>query len=72
IVFNDDAFADFTDRKIADEMQVHVQHGSPLLFGKEMKKGLRVKPGTLRLEVVTVGEDGVSADDVLVHDETDR
>jgi 2-oxoglutarate ferredoxin oxidoreductase subunit beta len=72
IVFNDGAFADFTDRKIADDMQVHVEHGKPLLFGKEVQKGLRVKPGTLRLEVVTVGEDGITIDDVLVHDETDR
>ncbi len=72
IVFNDAAFANFTDKSVANDMQVHVQHGKPLLFGKEKNKGLRIKPGTLQLEVVTVGENDVSASDVLVHDEKDR
>jgi 2-oxoglutarate ferredoxin oxidoreductase subunit beta len=72
IVFNDKAFADFTDREIAAERQVHVEHGKPLLFGKDMEKGLRLKPGTLQLEAVTVGEDGVAEVDILVHNERDR
>jgi 2-oxoglutarate ferredoxin oxidoreductase subunit beta len=72
IVFNDRAFADFTDKSIASDRQVHVEHGQPLLFGKDMNKGLRVKPGSLRLEAVTVGENGIGLDDLLVHDETDR
>ncbi len=71
IVYNDGAFADFTDKSVANDMQVHVEHGQPLLFGKQKNKGLRVKPGTLKLEVVTLGENGVSASDVLVHDEKD-
>jgi 2-oxoglutarate ferredoxin oxidoreductase subunit beta len=72
IVFNDGAFSEFTDRSLAADRQIHVEHGKPLLFGKDMEKGLRIKPSSLQLEVVTVGDDGVSADDVLVHDETDR
>jgi 2-oxoglutarate ferredoxin oxidoreductase subunit beta len=72
IVFNDGAFSEFTDRALATDRQVHVEHGQPLLFGKEKEKGLRIKPGSLQLEVVTVGDNGVSADDMLVHDETDR
>jgi 2-oxoglutarate ferredoxin oxidoreductase subunit beta len=72
IVFNDRAFADFTEKSIASDRQVHVEHGRPLLFGKDMDKGLRLKPGTLRLEAVTVGEDGVTEGDILVHDEKDR
>ncbi len=72
IVFNDKAFSNFTDREIAAQRQVLVQHGAPLLFGKDMERGLRLKPGTLQLEAVTVGEDGVTEDDILVHDEKDR
>jgi len=72
IVFNDGAFSDFTERDIAPDRQIHVEHGQPLLFGAEKEKGLRIKPGTLHLEVVDVGEGGVSVDDLLVHDETDR
>jgi 2-oxoglutarate ferredoxin oxidoreductase subunit beta len=72
VVFNDGAFASFADRGIAAETQVHVEHGKPMIFGKEKNKGIRVRPGTLKLEVVAVGEGGVSADDLLVHDERDR
>jgi len=72
IVYNDGAFAHFTDRSIAADTQVHVEHGKPLLFGKENDKGIRVNTSTLKLEVVTVGENGVTEDDILVHDETNK
>ena len=65
-------FDEFTDKKVAPEMQLRVEHGQPLLFGKERNRGLRLKPGSLELETVAVGENGVSLDDVLVHDETNR
>jgi 2-oxoglutarate ferredoxin oxidoreductase subunit beta len=72
IVFNDKAFSDFTDREIAAERQVHVEHGAPLRFGKDGEKGLRLKPGTLQLEPVTIGENGVTEADILIHDEKNR
>ncbi|HEY2825848.1 MAG TPA: 2-oxoacid:ferredoxin oxidoreductase subunit beta [Gemmatimonadales bacterium] len=72
VVFNDGAFDEFTAKQAAPEMQIHVQHGKPLIFGPDKKKGLKLKPGTLKLEVVTVGEGGASPDDLLKHDETDR
>jgi 2-oxoglutarate ferredoxin oxidoreductase subunit beta len=72
IVFNDKAFSDFTNREIAAERQVHVEHGAPLRFGKDEEKGLRLKPGTLQLEAVTVGQNGVTEADILTHDEKNR
>lgn len=72
IVYNDGAFGHFTSRDIAADTQIDVVHGEPLIFGAERNKGLRLKPGTMELEVVTVGEAGVSTDDILVHDETNR
>ncbi|GBD33263.1 2-oxoglutarate oxidoreductase subunit KorB [bacterium HR33] len=72
VVYNDEVFADFTDKSVAPEMQLHVEHGKPLLFGKDRKRGLRLKPGTLELEAVTVGEGGVTEKDILVHDQTNR
>ncbi len=72
IVYNDAIFADFTERDIAPDAQIHVEHGNPLIFGKNSDKGLRQKPDALELEVVTVGEDGVSESDLLLHDETNR
>lgn len=70
IVYNDNVFGHFTDKSVQADAQVHVEHGKPLLFGKERDKGLRLNPKTIELEVVTVGEHGVSEEEVLVHDET--
>jgi 2-oxoglutarate ferredoxin oxidoreductase subunit beta len=72
VVFNDGVFDNFTSKETAPDNQLHLEHGLPLLFGKNREKGLRLKPGRLELEVVTVGEGGVSLDEVLVHDERNR
>ncbi len=72
IVFNDGVFDEFTEREVADDRQVHVRHGQPLLFGKDRKSGLRFDPSSLALEVVRLGEGGAAMEDILVHDETNR
>jgi len=72
IVYNDGAFAHFTDRSIAADTQIHVEHGKPLLFGKDNEKGIRLNTSALKLEAVTVGENGVTEDDLLVHDEKNK
>ncbi len=72
IVYNDDVFADFTDRSVAPDRQLHVRHGEPLIFGKARDKGLVLNPAALTLEVVNLGDGGVSEADVLVHDRTNR
>ena len=70
IVYNDDVFAEFTAKDIAQDRQVHVMHGEPMIFGANEDKGLRVDAESLQLEVVTLGENGISESDILVHDET--
>ncbi|MBM3485084.1 MAG: 2-oxoacid:ferredoxin oxidoreductase subunit beta [Alphaproteobacteria bacterium] len=72
IVYNDGAFSDVTERDVAPDRQVVVEHGKKLVFGKDGKKGVRMKPGALELEVVTIGENGVTEADILVHDEKNR
>jgi len=57
---------------VAADAQIVVEHGKPLVFGKDGDKGLRIAPGSLALEIATIGENGVTADDIVVHDETDR
>jgi len=66
VVFNDAVFEHITGRDVAADAQIMLEHGKPLLFGKNREKGLRLKPGTLELEIVA------GAADVLVHDETNR
>jgi 2-oxoglutarate ferredoxin oxidoreductase subunit beta len=72
VVYNDGVFDDFIEKSVAPEKQVHVQHGRPLRFGADARHGLRLVPGKLELEVVTVGENGVGEQDLLVHDETNQ
>jgi len=68
-VFNDGAFDAFRG-KAGKPHQLIAQHGKPLLFGAEGKQGLRLRPGSMDLEVVELGKDGIREADVLVHDET--
>lgn len=72
IVYNDNVFGAVMDKPVQAEAQILLEQGAPLLFGAAKDKGLRLKPGTLALEVVPVGGDGHGIEDILVHDETDR
>jgi 2-oxoglutarate ferredoxin oxidoreductase subunit beta len=72
VVYNDGVFDEFTEKSVAPERQLLVEHGKALVFGKEKRRGLRLRPHTLELEVVTVGENGITDADVLVHDERNR
>ncbi len=72
IVYNDAVFADFTEKAVADDMQLHVVHGQPMIFGKAKNKALRFNAQTFQLEAVVIGENGVTEKDILVHDEKNR
>ncbi len=67
-IFNDGAHRAFTDREVRDDRMLFLEHGKPMIFGKNRDMGLRLDG--LRPEVVTIGQDGITAADVLVHDET--
>ena len=66
-VFNDGAFFDVTEKAVKDEMQLRVEHGKPLIFGKQKNKGIRLRG--FKPETVTLGENGNTANDLLVWDE---
>jgi 2-oxoglutarate ferredoxin oxidoreductase subunit beta len=68
-IFNDGAHREFTDREVRDDRMLVLEHGKPMIFGKDRNKGLRLNG--LHPEIVTIGENGVSEADILVHDETD-
>ncbi len=70
IVYNKDVWEDVANKKTAADTQVVCEHGQPLLYGKDRNKGLRLNTTTLTLESVTLGEDGITLADILVHDET--
>jgi 2-oxoglutarate ferredoxin oxidoreductase subunit beta len=72
IVYNDDVFADFTEKAVSADAQIHVEHGKPLTFGKDGTRGLRLDRRTIALEAVVVGENGIVEEDLLVHDMTNK
>ena len=72
IVYNDGVFSDWTERDVAPDRQIVIEHGKPLIFGADSNRGLRLNPETIALEVVTIGEDGVTEGEIVVHDETNR
>jgi len=67
IVYNDNVFGAFTDKANAADAQVRVEHGKPLLFGKNGAKGLHLNTATLALEIIDAQ---ARPEAVLVHDET--
>ncbi len=66
-IFNDGAFNDVSDKAIKADHQLILEHGKPLIFGKNRDKGIRMNG--MRPEVVQLGN-GVTDKDLLVHDET--
>lgn len=68
-IFNDGAFAELTDKPVKAEAQLVLEHGQPLIFGKNRDKGIRLGSG-LRPEVVELGK-GITEKDLIVHDEQD-
>ena len=66
IIFADKVHFNVIGKDVKDETMLVVRNGEPMLFGKEKKKGLRLN-GT-QLEVVEIGKDGITIDDILVHD----
>ena len=65
-IFNDGAWENLTEKDARSEHVVQLEHGKPLVFGKNRDKGIR--RNGLDLEVVALGN-GVSEKDLLVHDE---
>lgn len=68
IVFNDGAFELFTDKQTRPTQAIYLEHGEPLVFGKNNELGVRLDG--LKPEVVELG-DKYSKDDLWIHDEQD-
>jgi 2-oxoglutarate ferredoxin oxidoreductase subunit beta len=66
-IFNDGAFDAFAARDVRVDRMISLEHGKPLVFGKERNKGIRLRG--VHPEVVTIGKDGITERDLLVHDE---
>ncbi|MHC4225449.1 MAG: 2-oxoacid:ferredoxin oxidoreductase subunit beta [Planctomycetota bacterium] len=67
VIFNDGTWEGVTAKETRAEQTLMLEHGKPLLFGKDKNRGVRLNRS--ECEVVTVGENGITEEDLLVHDE---
>jgi 2-oxoglutarate ferredoxin oxidoreductase subunit beta len=66
-IFNDGAFEYFTDRQVRTDNMIYLEHGKPMVFGKNRDKGIRMNGA--HPEVIQLGsETGLNENDCLVHD----
>lgn len=72
IVYNDGAFEGWTDKSVVLDNTISVEHGKPLVFGKDGNKGIARSEDGFGIRVVEIGTDGITEDDVLVHDQGNR
>ena len=67
VIFNDKTHALFAgDKATRAENTITLKHGEKMLFGSQKNKGLMLDG--MKLKVVTLGENGVTEDDILTHD----
>lgn len=70
LIFNDGAFADFTDKEIKSDHVVSLEHGEPLIFGTNLDKGIIIE--SFHPVVVDLNDGVHTVEDLWVHDETDE
>ena len=66
-IFNEGAYNEISDKAVKADHQLVLEHGKPLIFGKNRDRGIRMNG--MRPEVAMLGN-GVSEKDLVVHDET--
>ena len=71
IVYNKDVFHDFAAPKGAEDQQLWLENGKPMLFAKDTK-GIMLNREKLCLEVVDVVDGDWESAGVIVHDVTNR
>ena len=68
VIFNDGIYNNITVKENRPDKTLFLRHGEKMIFGKDNSKGI-VRDG-FSLKAVTIGENGYTLDDVLVHDVT--
>ncbi len=66
-IFNDGAFDYFADRSVRTDHMIYLEHGQPMVFGKNRDRGIRMNGA--QPEVVQLGDEtSLTENDLLVHD----
>ena len=68
-VFNDGAFFTFTEKETKEDNVVFLEHGKPMIFGKEKDRGIKLDG--FSPTVVSLADGKFSQNDLIVHNEKD-
>jgi len=66
VIFNDGAHSWLSEKETRYDRIIILEHGKPMIFGKNSDKGIMADG--FNLKVVTLGENGITEKDLLVHD----
>ncbi|MFT5209884.1 MAG: 2-oxoglutarate ferredoxin oxidoreductase subunit beta [Flavobacterium sp.] len=71
-IYNDGIFDKVKDKKTAHDNRLILEDGEPLVFGQDNQKGLKLNTQTLAFEIVTIGEGGISIEDISKHKQSNK
>jgi 2-oxoglutarate ferredoxin oxidoreductase subunit beta len=69
VIFNPNEWGPLLDRRERDDHIIYLEHGQPMVFGKNQDRGIRLNG--FMPEVIPLGN-GITEDDLIVHDETSK
>lgn len=69
-IFNDGAFSLLTEKDTKEDHLLYLEHGKPMIFGKEKNKGIKIEGFTPI--IIDLNDGKHTVDDVIVHDEFDH
>ena len=67
VIFNDGTHAEYASKDVRADRTIILEHGKPMIYGKNRDKGLMVDMAHSCLKSVTIGENGITESDILVH-----
>ena len=70
VIFNDGAYTEYTDKATKADSIITLEHGEPLIFGKNFDKGIKIDG--FNPVVVDLNDGKHTINDLLVHDEFDE
>lgn len=66
VIFNNDIHEQIVGKDVRDDRMILLEHGKKMIYGKEKDKGLIIDGQEIK--AVKIGENGITMDDILVHD----
>lgn len=66
VIFNNGTHSAISDKEVRADRTIVLKHGEPMIYGKNNDKGLIIDG--FNLKSVTIGENGITEKDILVHD----